>query len=125
MVDPLPDLILKDELSKEEIFKCKQVIFGICNLESKNENLPLPNLGGGRGGKSGFRRDEQYKLLFTELEKFLRAHSGTSSGHSEILGCVLDVRNKNDKDKVELDQALRELDRYVNKKKKKNFKFIN
>lgn len=82
----------------------------MCALESKNETLPLPNLGGGRGGKSGVRRDEQYKLLFTELEKFLRAHSGTSNGHSEVLGCLLEVRNKNDKDNVELDQALRELD---------------
>lgn len=106
----MPDLILKDEMTKDEIFKCKQIIFSLCTLESKNENLCLPNVSAGRWSKSGVRREEQYKLLFTELEKFLRAHSGTSSGHSDVLTCLLDVRNKNDKDSVELDQALRELD---------------
>jgi hypothetical protein len=112
MIDPLAELVLKDELCKDEVLQCKQIIFGLLQLEAKHESLPLPNLGGGRGSKSGVRRDEHYKLLWSELEAFLRGHSAISINHAEILSCLLEVRNKDDKDKnkVELDQALRELD---------------
>ena len=112
MVDPLPELMVKEELSKDEIMQCKQIIFGLLGLEAKHETLPVPSLGGGRGGKSGVRREEHYKLLWTELETFLRGHAINSPAHQEVLTCLLEVRNKDDKDnnKVELDQALRELD---------------
>ncbi|XP_001607514.1 protein asunder [Nasonia vitripennis] len=111
IIDPLPDLILKEELTKEEVVQCKQIIFSLLALEAKHETLPLPSLGCGRGGKSG-KRDEHYMLLWRELETFLEIYSTTSSAHLEVLNCLLEVRNKEDKDnnKVELDQALRELD---------------
>lgn len=61
-------------------------------------------------------REEQYKQLWSELEAFLRAHCVTDK-HINILNCLLEVRNKDSSpdlgDKVELDQALRELDQYV------------
>ncbi|XP_063981652.1 integrator complex subunit 13 [Diachasmimorpha longicaudata] len=110
IIDPLPELMVKDELSKDELVKCKQLLFSLLQLESKHETLSLPNLGGGRGGKSGVRREEHYRLLWEELERLLKAHAGTSPMHAEVLNCLLEVRNKDDKDKVELDQALRELD---------------
>ncbi|XP_051174023.1 integrator complex subunit 13 [Leptopilina boulardi] len=110
VVDPLPDLIVKDELTKDEVLQCKQIIFGLLQLEAKHESLPLPSIGGGRGGKGGVRREEHYRLLFTELETFLKGHANNSPAHNEVFNCLLEVRNKDDKDKVELDQALRELD---------------
>ena len=103
---------MKNNLTKDEVFQCKQVIFGLMQLESKHENLPLPNLSGvGRGAKGSGRRDEHYRLLWSELETFLRGHSQISPSHTEVLNCLLEVRNKDDKDKdkVELDQALSEL----------------
>lgn len=103
--------MVKEELTKDEIVKCKQLIFNLLQSESKHESLALPSLGGGRGGgKGGVRREEHYRLLWEELETFLKAHSRNSLMHSEVLNCLLEVRNKDDKDKVELDQALRELD---------------
>ncbi|KAJ8664971.1 hypothetical protein QAD02_006633 [Eretmocerus hayati] len=118
LVEPLTELVLRDQLSKDEVLQCKQIIFGLLQLEAKHESLPLPTGGGGagsRGGsgsKAGARRDEHYKLLWGELETFLKGHASTSSAHAEVLDCLLEVRNKHDKDnnKVELDQALRELD---------------
>ncbi|XP_043280579.1 integrator complex subunit 13 isoform X2 [Venturia canescens] len=115
IIDPLPELMLKEELTKDEVVKCKQLIFGLLHLESKHEALALPSLGGGRGGggKAGVRREEHYRLLWEELETFLKAHSNNSATHAEVLNCLLEVRlvrNKDDKEKVELDQALRELD---------------
>lgn len=113
MIEPLPDLMVKEDLTKDEVLQCKQIIFGLLQLEAKHEALPVPSLaGGGRGGgkSANSRRDEHYKLLWSELESFLRGHSASSDGHAEVLGCLLEVRNK-DENKVELDQALRELDR--------------
>ncbi|KAF7991874.1 hypothetical protein HCN44_010675 [Aphidius gifuensis] len=103
IIDPLPEYIVKEELVKDDLLKCKQLIFHLLQLESKHETLALPNLGGGR-------REEHYRLLWEELETFLKAHARNSIMHAEVLNCLLEVRNKNDKDKVELDQALRELD---------------
>lgn len=102
--------MVKEELTAEEVVQCKQVIFSLLQLEAKHETLPLPSIGGGRGGKGGVRREEHYRLLWGELETFLKHHSNNSAAHSEVLTCLLEVRSKDDKDKVELDQALRELD---------------
>lgn len=113
IIDPLPELMVKEEITKEELVKCKQLIFSLLQLESKHETLALPNLGGGRGGKSTIRREEHYRLLWEELETFLKAHANNSPMHSEVLNCLLEVRNKDDKDKVELDTAIRKLDGYL------------
>ncbi|XP_012269667.1 integrator complex subunit 13 [Athalia rosae] len=110
LIDPLAELMVKEELTTEEVLQCKQVIFSILQLEAKHEALPLPSIGGGRGGKGGVRREEHYRLLWSELETFLKSHGSQSASHTEVINCLLEVRNKDDKDKVELDQALRELD---------------
>lgn len=52
--------------------------------------------------------------MWSELETFLRAH-GQTEQHSRVLHCLLEVRNKDDDnklkvEKVELDHVLRELD---------------
>lgn len=102
--------MVKDVLTKDEVLQCKQVIFGLLQLEAKHEPLPIPGMTGTRGGKGQGKRDEHYKLLWSEIEKFLKSHTSTSPAHAEVLACLLEVRNKDDKDKVDVDQALRELD---------------
>ncbi|XP_034935806.1 integrator complex subunit 13 [Chelonus insularis] len=106
IMSPLPELMIKEELTKDEHLKCKQLIFKLLQLESKHEPLPLPNLAGVRGGKGGVRR-EHYRLLWEELEAFLKVHANNSSMHAEILNCFLEVRKEDDKDKMEIDQPLR------------------
>nr|XP_050852263.1 integrator complex subunit 13 isoform X4 [Vespula vulgaris] len=110
LLDPLPEIMIKEEITVEEVVQCKQIIFSILQLEAKHETLSMPSIGGGRVGKGGARREEHYRLLWGELETFLKHHANNSSNHSEVLNCLLEVRSKDDKDKVELDQALRELD---------------
>ncbi|XP_011157688.1 integrator complex subunit 13 [Solenopsis invicta] len=112
MIDPLPELMVKEELTTEEVFQCRQVIFSVVNLEAKHEPLPLPSIGGGRGGKGGVRREEHYRLLWDEIETFLKHHANNSAAHTEVLNCLLEIRNKNENNKVELDQVLRELDSF-------------
>ncbi|XP_071564945.1 integrator complex subunit 13 isoform X1 [Temnothorax nylanderi] len=112
VIDPLPELMVKEELTTEEVLQCKQIIFNVLGLEAKHETLPLPSIGGGRGGKGGVRREEHYRLLWDEIETFLKNHANNSAAHTEVLNCLLEIRNKDEKDKVELDQALRELDSF-------------
>ncbi|XP_046991283.1 integrator complex subunit 13 isoform X2 [Schistocerca americana] len=117
-IDPLPQLMVKEELTNEEVVQCKQVIYNLIGLESKHENLQTPNMG--QRGK-GPKREEQYRIMWNELETFLRAHC-RSEQHSRVLNCLLECRNKSpDDDKtkaekpgdiVELDEALRELDQF-------------
>ncbi|KAK7791139.1 hypothetical protein R5R35_008573 [Gryllus longicercus] len=118
-VDPLPSLLLKEELSDEEVVQCKQIIYNLIGLESKHEALQTPAMG--QRGK-GPRREEQYRIMWSELETFIRTHC-RSDQHSRVLNCLLECRNKSDdekfkgdkavkEDKVELDQALRELDQF-------------
>lgn len=107
-VDPLPALICKDELTSEEVTTCRQVIYSLAALESKNEPLvaSLPLI---RGKPP--KREEQFKMMWTELEKMVRAHCRTDA-HNKILYTVMELRSKDpDKsDRIELDDALRELD---------------
>lgn len=101
--------MVKEKLTAEEVLQCKQVLFSLLQLEAKHESLPMPSIGGVRGGK-GVRREEHYRLLWGEMEMFLRHHANNSTAHLEVLDCLLDIKSKDDKNKVELDQALRELD---------------
>jgi hypothetical protein len=51
-IDPLPALLVKEEMTDEEVVKCKQVIYSLINLETKHEPLQTPNMGQrGKGPK--------------------------------------------------------------------------
>ena len=51
-IDPLPALLIKEELTDEEVVQCKQVIYNLVTLETKNESLQSPNTGQrGKGPK--------------------------------------------------------------------------
>ncbi|XP_015175959.1 PREDICTED: protein asunder homolog [Polistes dominula] len=110
LIETLPEIMIKNEITQDEVLQCKQIIFNILQHETKHEVISMPNIGSARIGKGVARREEQYRLLWIELETFLKHHANNSAAHTEVLNCLLEVKSKNDKDKVELDQALRELD---------------
>ena len=93
-------------------------------MEHRGEVLPVPiSVNGGKG--KTMKKDDQYKLMFGELEKFIAVHCRTDK-HHKVLDCLLESRNKSAAsgpstatpraagvdDKVELDVAIREFDRY-------------
>ena len=41
---------------------------------------------------SHYFRDEQYRQMWAELEKFVRAHSDTSPYHEKVLECLLECK---------------------------------
>merc|ERR1719471_1678063 len=78
---------------------------------------PLPGpLANTNPGKKGGRKDEQYRLMFSELERAVQAQSSTSARHHTVLECLMEVRNKPMPIKREADGemglAARELERY-------------
>lgn len=102
-------MINKEELTDEEVVQCQQCIYTIVSLEARHEPLNLPNMG---HRLKSIKKDEQYRLLWSELE-ILISNTGKSPGHNAILSCIRDCRARGpnqSSDKVELDQALRELD---------------
>ncbi|XP_034243253.1 integrator complex subunit 13 [Thrips palmi] len=115
-LDPLLNAIVKETISEDEVLQCKQVILSLIAQETRNEPLQ-PSSSGQR--TKGPKRDEQYRQMFAELESLIRSHC-RSDQHTAVLNCLLDCRNRADDDpkaklerkddKVELDQALRELD---------------
>merc|ERR1712061_279387 len=107
-------------------------------MESKGDPLPVPIPLTPKGFKSTkkniMRKEEQYKMMFGELERYIAAHCRTED-HKKVLDFLLEVIGKSDKisasnircsntssseivvsagdkDKVELDVALQQLDRY-------------
>ncbi|XP_072397239.1 integrator complex subunit 13 [Diabrotica undecimpunctata] len=109
--DPLPTLITKEKLTDEEIFQCKKVIYNLISLESKMEPIHPPNTG---QRVKGQKREEQYKAMWNELETLVK-NNLHSDNHRSVYTCLLECHKFNfdeDKisDKVELDEALHQLD---------------
>ena len=48
------------------------------SMENKGESLPSP-ISSGSSGKKSTRKEEQYRQMFSELEKYVVAHSSNSS----------------------------------------------
>lgn len=76
----------KPEMSEEETVQCKQVIYQLVALEARQEPLPLPNMTHKLTGK---KKEEQYRLLWTELEIL-----ASVAGKQAILSCIRECRSK-------------------------------
>lgn len=76
-------------------------------MEANHDPLHPPNAS---QRIKGHKREEQYKVLWNELETFIK-NNLHSENHRSVYGCLLECHKFNfDEEKVELDQALRELD---------------
>jgi hypothetical protein len=64
-IDPLPALLVKEEMTDEEVVQCKQVIYSLINLETKHEPLQMPNMG--QRGKGPKRCVETKYLILSSL----------------------------------------------------------
>jgi len=115
VVAPMISLLQGDTLTEEGVAECQKIIYSLITMETKGETLPGP-LAGTNTGKKGGRKDEQYRLMFTELEKFVTSHSSYSARHYQVLECLMQVRNKPLPAKREAESeaglASRELERY-------------
>ena len=86
--------LLQEELTEENLAECRKIIFSLHSMEHRGELLPVPMTASASGGKGKtMKKDEQYRLMFTELEKYITAHCRTEN-HVKVLNCLLESRNK-------------------------------
>ncbi|XP_060114106.1 integrator complex subunit 13 isoform X1 [Heteronotia binoei] len=90
-VVPLASVIVKGALTDEDVLNCQKTIYNLVDMERKNDPLPISSVG--TRGK-GPKRDEQYRIMWNELETLVRAHVVNSDKHQRVLECLLACRSK-------------------------------
>uniref|UniRef100_A0A8C5MU85 Integrator complex subunit 13 n=1 Tax=Leptobrachium leishanense TaxID=445787 RepID=A0A8C5MU85_9ANUR len=90
-VVPLANVIVKESLTEDDMLNCQKTIYNLVDMERKNDPLPI-STAGTRG--KGPKRDEQYRIMWNELETLVRAHIATSDKHQRVLECLLACRSK-------------------------------
>ncbi|XP_070804151.1 integrator complex subunit 13 isoform X3 [Pituophis catenifer annectens] len=90
-VVPLASVIVKEALTDEDVLTCQKTIYSLVEMERKNDPLPISTVG--TRGK-GPKRDEQYRIMWNELETLVRAHIANSDKHQRVLECLLTCRSK-------------------------------
>ncbi|GJQ81857.1 hypothetical protein Trydic_g9884 [Trypoxylus dichotomus] len=97
-VDPIPRIITKEKITEEEVLQCKQVIYNLISQETKHEPLNLVNLGQRMKGQ---KREEQYKVMWNELETLLK-NNLHSENHRLIYNALLECHKFNlDEEKMD------------------------
>lgn len=94
--EPMLSLMVKDNISDQEVMNCKQCIYALMTAETKNEHLIIPNLSNPR---KMMKKDDQYKSMWTELETFLKSNLYTEN-HCKVLQCLFECRGKPDEEKI-------------------------
>ncbi|XP_053575066.1 integrator complex subunit 13 isoform X1 [Bombina bombina] len=90
-VVPLASVIVKESLTEEDVLNCQKTIYNLVDMERKNDPLPI-STAGTRG--KGPKRDEQYRIMWNELEALVRAHLNNSDKHQRVIDCVMACRSK-------------------------------
>lgn len=86
-------MISKEKLTEPEVFDLKNIIYSLAGSETKGLSLPgvvstFPNI-----RSKGLKKDDQYRIMWHEMELTLRAFNVTPE-HQSVLQCLLDVKPK-------------------------------
>lgn len=90
-VVPLALLIVKETLTEEDVLTCQKTVYNLVDMERKNDPLPISTVGS-RG--KGPKRDEQYRIMWNELETLVKTHAGATDRHQRVLDCIIACRSK-------------------------------
>lgn len=94
--EPMLSIMVKDNITDQEVINCKQCIYALVTVESKNEHLILPSSSNPR---KIIKKDDQYKTMWAELESFLKSNLYTEN-HCKVLQCLFECRGKLDEEKI-------------------------
>ncbi|KAG1701206.1 Integrator complex subunit 13 [Nymphon striatum] len=94
-LQPLLSIVTKEKLTSDEVIECKKVIYKLVHMESKNDSLPFIHVPGTRG--KGPKREEQYRVVWNDLESYIQTYA-TSSDHQSILECIQECRRPSEND---------------------------
>lgn len=90
-VVPLANLIVKETLTEDDVLTCQKTVYNLVDMERKNDPLPISTVGS-RG--KGPKRDEQYRIMWNELETLVKTHAGATDRHQRVLDCIIACRSK-------------------------------
>ncbi|KAG7495530.1 hypothetical protein JOB18_001086 [Solea senegalensis] len=90
-VVPLATLIVKETLTEDDVLTCQKTVYNLVDMERKNDPLPISTVGS-RG--KGPKRDEQYRIMWNELETLVKTHAGSTDRHQRVLDCIIACRSK-------------------------------
>lgn len=94
--EPMLSIMVKDNITDQEVMNCKQCIYALVTAESKNEHLIAPSP---LNPRKIIKKDDQYKSMWAELETFLKSNLYTEN-HCKILQCLFECRGKPDEEKI-------------------------
>ena len=81
-IEPLLRLIPKDTLDEMEKVECDKTFWSLMSIEARGDPPPVPS----PHHKRGHKRDEQWKAVYNEIEKFIQANLH-SPAHEKVLQC--------------------------------------
>lgn len=90
-VVPLANLIVKETLTDEDVLTCQKTVYNLVDMERKSDPLPISTVGS-RG--KGPKRDEQYRIMWNELETLVKTHASATDRHQRVLDCIIACRSK-------------------------------
>jgi len=120
VLEPLQEIMVQEELTEENLAECRKIIYSLLSMENRGDMLPVPVSSSISGKGKTMKKDDQYKTMYTELEKYITSHCRTEK-HGKVLNCLLESRNKPTVDRLqgleskrdsEWDLANKELDSY-------------
>lgn len=97
-IQPLLSYIPKETLTPEEVNDCQTALYHLVAMENKNAPLPMPSA---LPKHKGMKKEEQYKLMWKELEYFIERHAITPE-HNKVLNCLKELNSKFDTSKENL-----------------------
>ena len=101
VLEPMQRIIMQDEISEEDLAECRKIIYTLLQMENKGDVLPVPVQTSSSGKSKSLKKEEQYRMMYAELEQFLGCHIRTEK-HGKVLDCLLEVRNKPLSDRARL-----------------------
>jgi len=84
---------MQEELTEDNLAECRKIIYSLLSMENRSEMLPVPVSTNISGKGKTMKKDDQYKTMYTELEKYINSHCRTEK-HAKVLNCLLESRNK-------------------------------
>ena len=61
-MEPLQKIMVQDELTEENLAKCRNVIYSLIKMESKGDPLPVPMQTTANNKTKTLKKEEQYKV---------------------------------------------------------------
>ena len=71
-MEPLQKIMVQEELTEENLAKCRNVIYSLIKMESKGDPLPVPMQTTANNKAKTLKKEEQYKVQQGDFGLYLK-----------------------------------------------------